>query len=76
MVRITDLLEYQRGIFAFSMQGGVERSGTKWLKQVITTKAWLDFARETGQEAVAPPEFTADGRALLRQHHVYRPYSR
>lgn len=63
---MTDLLEYQRGIFMFSMQGSVERRGTKWLKQVITTKVWLDFARETGPEAVAPPESSADGRALLR----------
>lgn len=40
-VIITDLSEYQQGVFEFSMQGGVGRSGTKWLRQVITTKAWL-----------------------------------
>lgn len=57
------MLEYQLGFFIFSMQDSVERSVTKWLKQVIATKD--DFARETGQEAVAPPEFPADGRALL-----------
>lgn len=47
------------------MQDGEERNGTKWLKQVISTRAWDDFARETGQQAVAPPEFPADGRALI-----------
>lgn len=35
----TDLLKYQLGFFIFSMQHSVESSGTKWLKQVITTKA-------------------------------------
>ena len=47
------------------MQDSEERSGTKWQKQVISTRAWDDFARETGQQAVAPPEFPADGRALI-----------
>lgn len=47
------------------MQDNVERSGTKWLNQVNTTKARGDIAREAGQEAVAPPELLADGRAVL-----------
>lgn len=39
MVRRTDLLEYQLRCFTFSVQDSIERSGTKWVKQVFTTGA-------------------------------------
>ena len=65
VVKRTHLLEHQLSLFIISMQNSIERSGPKWLKPVITTKAWDDFAREAGQEALALPEFPADGRALF-----------
>lgn len=41
------------------MQDSEERNGTKWPKQALSTRAWDDFARETGQEAMLLAEFPA-----------------